>query len=101
MNRAISSRLARQAPPGTLAFVGAAREMEARGIHVVRLDVGEPHLPTPPHIVDAALRAMRDGHTKYVAPQGLPILRAAIASHMLARGIAKSGSRDYYDDDAR
>lgn len=90
MNRAISSRVARHAPSGTLAFVSAAREMEARGIHVVRLDIGEPHLPTAPHIVDAALAAMRDGHTKYVAPQGLPVLRAAIASQMLARGVPAS-----------
>lgn len=85
------ARLAEQRGlPGTLAFVSAARTLEARGVRVSRLDIGEPHLPTPPHIVDAALAAMREGHTKYVAPQGLPELRAAIATHARKRGIEAS-----------
>jgi aspartate/methionine/tyrosine aminotransferase len=90
MSRPLASRIERRGTSGTLAFVTAAREMQARGVRVIRLDVGEPHLPTPPHIVDAALAAMRDGHTKYVAPQGLPLLRAAIASRAATRGIVAS-----------
>jgi aspartate aminotransferase len=87
MSRALSGRVAYQAPVGTLAFASAAREMEARGVPVVRLDIGEPHLATPPHIVEAAIAAMHDGQTKYVDPQGLPELRAAVASHVQARGV--------------
>jgi aspartate/methionine/tyrosine aminotransferase len=90
MNRPLASRIAHRGALGTLAFVSAARELEARGVPVIRLDVGEPHLPTPPHIVDAALAAMRDGHTKYVAPQGLHALRAAISSHVAMRGLRAS-----------
>jgi aspartate/methionine/tyrosine aminotransferase len=88
MSRPLAGRTDRNGAPGTLAFVSAARAMEARGVPVIRLDVGEPHLPTPSHIVDAALAAMRDGHTKYVAPQGLPALRAAVAVHLAARGLS-------------
>jgi aspartate/methionine/tyrosine aminotransferase len=92
MSRALADRAARPAAAGTLAFVSAARAIEARGGRVARLDIGEPHLPTPPHIVDAALAAMRDGHTRYVAPQGLPALRDAIAAHVLSRGIEASAA---------
>ena len=90
MSRPLAGRVERRGTPGTLAFVSAARELEARGIPVIRLDVGEPHLPTAPHIVEAAHSAMRDGHTKYVAPQGLPALRAAISEHVATRGLTIS-----------
>jgi aspartate/methionine/tyrosine aminotransferase len=92
VSRALAERATRPVVPGTLAFVSAAREIEARGDRVARLDVGEPHFPTPPHIVDAALAAMRDGHTRYVAPQGLPTLRDAIGVHVRARGITSSAA---------
>ena len=69
------------------ASVAAARALEAQGRRISRLDIGEPHFPTAPHIIDAAHRAMRDGATKYVSPQGLPELREAIASAQRARGL--------------
>jgi aspartate/methionine/tyrosine aminotransferase len=90
MSPALAALVEERQLPGTLAFVSAARSLEARGIRVSRLDIGEPHIATPPHIVDAALAAMREGHTKYVTPQGLPELRAAIATHARARGIETS-----------
>jgi aspartate/methionine/tyrosine aminotransferase len=93
MSRALARLAEPRSAPGTLAFVSAAREMEAHGIRVARLDIGEPHFATPPHIVEAALAAMRDGHTKYVTPQGLPELRAEIAAHARARGIDCSMER--------
>jgi aspartate aminotransferase len=45
----------------------------------IHLEVGEPSFATPPHIVDAAARAARDGWTKYVPNAGVPALREAIA----------------------
>jgi aspartate/methionine/tyrosine aminotransferase len=45
----------------------------------IHLEVGEPSFATPPHIVEAAARAARDGWTKYVPNAGLPALREAIA----------------------
>jgi len=44
---------------------------------VLRLEIGEPNFPTPPHIVDAAHRAARDGFTRYTETQGIPSLREA------------------------
>jgi aspartate/methionine/tyrosine aminotransferase len=44
--------------------------------------VGEPGFPTPPHIVEAAARAARDGHTKYTPNAGVAPLRAALAEKL-------------------
>jgi (5-formylfuran-3-yl)methyl phosphate transaminase len=50
------------------------------GVNVIHLEVGEPDFDTPPAIVDAAVRAMRDGETHYTHSLGLPELREAIAA---------------------
>jgi aspartate/methionine/tyrosine aminotransferase len=92
MHRALASRATSPGAKETLAFVTAARELEAAGQRISRLDIGEPHLPTPPHIVEAALTAMRGGATKYVSPQGLPHLRELIAASVQARGITVSAN---------
>jgi aspartate aminotransferase len=47
---------------------------------VLHLEVGEPSFPTPPHVVEAADRAARDGWTRYVQSAGVPALREAIAA---------------------
>jgi aspartate/methionine/tyrosine aminotransferase len=59
--------------------LGRARKLEAQGRDVVHLEVGQPDFPTPEHICEAAIRAIRDGHTGYGPSQGLPELREAIA----------------------
>ncbi|HCW51302.1 MAG TPA: aminotransferase class I/II [Clostridiales bacterium] len=49
---------------------------------VVRLEVGEPLFSTPPHIVEAAVRAVRDGLTRYTPNAGLPSVREAVCARM-------------------
>lgn len=56
-----------------------AREIEATGRSVVHLEIGQPDFPTPSHICDAAVAAIRDGQTGYGPSPGLPVLREAIA----------------------
>ena len=60
------------------ALMEMAKEMD----DVIALGRGDPDLPTPPHIVEAANRAMRDGLTGETPVAGMPQLRAAIAAHM-------------------
>src|SRR2546423_12418293 len=48
-----------------------ARKLEAQGRNVVHLEIGEPDFPTPPNIVEAAERALRDGFTHYTPAGGL------------------------------
>src|SRR5206468_12784635 len=49
---------------------------------VIRLGRGEPDIPTPPHIIEVAKRALDDGQTGYTHPAGLPALREAIADKL-------------------
>src|SRR5947209_5591560 len=65
-----------------------ARALEAQGRSIIHLEIGEPDFPTPPHIIEAAKRALDEGWTHYGPTQGLPELREAIAQHISrTRGI--------------
>ena len=68
-----------------------ARALEAQGRSVVHLEVGEPDFPTPQNIVEAGVRALKDGKTKYTPSQGIPELRIAIANEVSqTRGVEVS-----------
>ena len=54
-------------------------ELAWRRPDAIHLEVGEPGFPTPAHIVEAAARAARDGHTKYTPNAGIVALREALA----------------------
>lgn len=62
-----------------------ARALEARGVEVVHLEIGEPDFPTPPHIVAAGVAALQAGDTHYGPPQGMLALRQAIAADVAQR----------------
>jgi aspartate aminotransferase len=67
-----------------------ARRLEACGRTVIHLELGEPDAPTPPHILAAGVRALRNGATRYAPPAGLPELRSAIADSLRDRGVIAS-----------
>jgi aspartate/methionine/tyrosine aminotransferase len=58
-----------------------AHALEAAGRHVVHMEIGEPDFTAPGPVVEAGVRAIRDGLTAYTAALGLPALREAIAAH--------------------
>jgi aspartate/methionine/tyrosine aminotransferase len=65
-----------------------ARALEATGRSVIHLEIGEPDFQTPPNVVEAGVRALRDGLTKYGPSAGLPELRQAICENLKAtRGV--------------
>ncbi len=66
-------------PSATLAAAALARQLRAQGKTIHDFSVGEPDFPTPDHICTAALRAMKDGHTKYTPANGIVELRTAVA----------------------
>ncbi|HEX4128878.1 MAG TPA: pyridoxal phosphate-dependent aminotransferase [Pirellulales bacterium] len=72
-------------PSATLAMAGKARELKAAGKTVYDFSVGEPDFTTPEHICQAAVAAMKAGHTHYTASSGIPELRSAIARQYRAR----------------
>ena len=59
-----------------------ARALEVKGKDIVHLEVGEPDFATPENIVQAGVRALQDGKTKYTPSAGIPELRQAIANHV-------------------
>jgi len=76
--RFLSEALARIKPSATMAATQLARELKAQGRDVIGLSVGEPDFDTPDNIKDAAIKAIREGKTKYTAVDGIPELKAAI-----------------------
>jgi aspartate/methionine/tyrosine aminotransferase len=57
-----------------------AKALEAQGRSIINLGIGQPDFQTPEHIVEAAIKALRDGHHGYTPAAGIPELRAAVAA---------------------
>ena len=72
--------MARIAPSPTVAISTLALDLRAAGRDVIGLATGEPDFDTPPHVREAAIRAIHDGHTKYTQVDGIPELKAAICA---------------------
>lgn len=62
----------------TGAVFAAAAQLKAQGVDVVDLSAGEPDFPTPGHVKQAALEAIRDDFTRYTPTDGIPELKQAI-----------------------
>jgi aspartate aminotransferase len=75
----LSARVGRIKPSPTLAVTARAQELRRAGRDVIGLGAGEPDFDTPEHIKEAAIQAIRDGHTKYTAVDGIIELREAIS----------------------
>ncbi|HEX7390442.1 MAG TPA: pyridoxal phosphate-dependent aminotransferase [Acidiphilium sp.] len=74
-----AARIARTTQAATFAMTARARALRAAGKDVISLAIGEPDLPTPPHVIEAAHRAALDGQTRYPPIMGTETLRAAVA----------------------
>ena len=61
------------------AVLARATQLAAQGMDVINLGIGQPDFPTPDHIVEAAVKALRDGHHGYTPATGILPLREAVA----------------------
>ncbi|MCA3725850.1 MAG: pyridoxal phosphate-dependent aminotransferase [Phenylobacterium sp.] len=75
-----SVTLSRVKPSATMATDQKARELKAQGRNIISLGAGEPDFDTPENIKEAAIRAIREGKTKYTTVDGIPELKEAIAA---------------------
>src|SRR2546430_16845279 len=66
----------------TIAISQEAKRRKAAGEDVIDLGAGEPDFPTPSIPVEAGIKAIRDGKTRYPANEGILELRAAAAKHL-------------------
>lgn len=62
-----------------------AAELESQGKSIINLGIGQPDFPTPPHIAEAAIKAIRDGQHGYTPALGIAPLREAVAGHLNLR----------------
>ena len=62
-----------------------AAALQAQGKDIISLGIGQPDFKTPPHIVEAAIKAMRDGHHGYTPANGIPALRQAVVKDLHKR----------------
>ncbi|MDP6350499.1 MAG: pyridoxal phosphate-dependent aminotransferase [Chloroflexota bacterium] len=81
MRPELASAMARLGTESAFVVLAKARQLEAQGKTIVHLEIGEPDFDTPENIVEAGVKALRDGFTHYGPSAGLPDLREAIAAN--------------------
>lgn len=74
----LAERTQRIKPSPTLAIAARAAQMQKEGHDIINLSVGEPDFDTPEFIKTAAIKAIKDGFTKYTPVPGIPSLKQAI-----------------------
>ncbi|MGM0716008.1 MAG: pyridoxal phosphate-dependent aminotransferase [Halobacteriota archaeon] len=87
MTLKFTERVGRVEPSATLAISNLASELEADGVDIVDLSVGEPDFPTPENVVEAGKAALDAGHTGYTPSDGIPELKEAIVEKLAADGL--------------
>ena len=75
----------RMGEENAFAVLARATALMAQGRDIVNLGIGQPDFPTPPHIVEAAVKALRDGQHGYTPAVGILPLREAVAADLNKR----------------
>ncbi len=75
--------MARLGTESAFEVLARANKLAQGGMDVINLGIGQPDFKTPEHIVEAAVKALRDGHHGYTPANGIPELRAAVAEDIL------------------
>lgn len=78
----LAKRLSTISPSATKAMTARAAALRAEGRDIIALSQGEPDFDTPEAVREAGIRAIRDGRTRYTAPEGVPALREAIGAKL-------------------
>jgi len=74
---------------GAFEVLDRAAALAAEGRDIINLGIGQPDFKTAPHIVEAAIKALNDGHHSYTPPAGIPALRKAVCADLAERlGVA-------------
>jgi aspartate aminotransferase len=90
----LAASLGRLGTETAFSVLARANELERAGREIIHLEIGEPDFSTPPHVVDAAVEAMRRGLTTYCPSAGLHELREAVAAYFLrTRGLRVDAGR--------
>lgn len=82
MNNLLARRLDLVKPSPSMAAKATVDRFRSEGRKIIDLTIGEPDFPTPPHIVEGGVKALRNGQTRYTGSAGTPALRKAIAGKL-------------------
>ena len=81
----IVNSFSRMGEENAFAVLARATELQRQGKDIINLGIGQPDFQTPEHIVEAAIRALRDGHHGYTPATGILPLREAVAADLHKR----------------
>ena len=81
----LAAALSRLGTESAFEVLARATRLAQAGRSVINLGIGQPDFPTPPNIVEAAVKALRDGAHGYTPANGILPLREAVAADMAAR----------------
>jgi aspartate/methionine/tyrosine aminotransferase len=79
---AINPAFARMGDENAFAVLAKAAELQRQGRDIINLGIGQPDFKTPPHIVEAAVKALRDGEHGYTDATGIAPLREAVSEDL-------------------
>ncbi len=90
----LSEKMGRLGTETAFQVLARAEALARDGRDIVNLGIGQPDFKTPEHIVEAAIKALRDGHHGYTPSPGIPALREAVAADIARhRGVEVSPDR--------
>lgn len=78
----LAERMSRLGTETAFEILAKARKLEAKGKHIIHLEIGEPDFDTPRNIVDAGIKALNDGYTHYNPSAGIAELRQVVARYI-------------------
>ena len=81
----LASGMGRLGTESAFEVLARAKALEAQGRSIVSLSIGQPDFQTPGHIVEAAIKALKDGHHGYTPANGIPQVREAVAADLNKR----------------
>jgi aspartate/methionine/tyrosine aminotransferase len=81
----LAENLSRLGTETAFDILARAAELQRQGKDIISLGIGQPDFKTPPHIVEAAIKALRDGEHGYTPAQGIVPLREAVARDLKRR----------------
>src|SRR3546814_3810828 len=80
-----AAAVARLGTESAFEVLARAKQLEAAGRDIVNLGIGQPDFQTPAHVVEAAIKALRDGHHGYTPANGILPLREAVCAEIAVR----------------
>ena len=87
----LAANMANLGSETAFAILARATQLMREGKDIINLGIGQPDFKTPPHIVEAAVKALHDGHHGYTPAPGIMPLREAVAADVLKyRGVEVS-----------